>query len=112
MLRVYGDLGLRVRWYRRRRLAYVYVVVWRGDAIARYLHRVRPGGGDDLCAVTLVIGQGDRRHRMDGLFDERQRAFPQPRPTLGSQLPGFHEPYEVFASFETIGLCPVYQLGL
>jgi len=33
----------------------VYVVVW-GDVVARYLHRVGPGGRDYLRAVVLVIG--------------------------------------------------------
>jgi hypothetical protein len=66
MLRVYGDLSLGVYWwYGRGRLSRVdMVVVRRGDVVARYLHRVGPGGRYDLRAVTLIVGWGGRGHRV------------------------------------------------
>ena len=59
VLRVLGNLRLRMRWYWRRRFACVYVALWRQDIVARYLHCVGPSRRDDLRTVTLMIGQGD-----------------------------------------------------
>jgi len=42
----------------------MYVVIRRGDVVARYLHHIRPGRRDYLCAVVLVIGGVTGGHRV------------------------------------------------
>ena len=49
------------------------VVVLRGDAIARDLNSVGPGGGNDLRAVALVVGRGNGRHGVGRGGDIRTR---------------------------------------
>ena len=52
----------------------MYVVVWRRDVVAGYLHDVGPSGGDDLGVVTtLIVGGSDRRHGVCGGGDVGMR---------------------------------------
>ena len=73
MLGVYGHLRFGGRWYWRRLACVNMVVVWGGDIVAGYLHRVGASRGDDLCGVALVVGRGGWGHRVHGRGNVRVR---------------------------------------
>ena len=51
----------------------MYVVVWRRNVVAGYLHDVRTSGRHDLGAIALVVGWGDGGHRVGRGRDIRMR---------------------------------------
>ena len=51
----------------------MYVLVWQRNIVAGHLRDVRTSGRHDLGAFALVVGRGDRGHRVDGGRDVRMR---------------------------------------